>query len=29
MPKEEPTDRKAQQNRAALGVGLSKPDIEG
>ena len=28
MPKEEPTDRKARQNRAALAVGLSQPDIE-
>ncbi len=28
MPNEEPTDRKARQKRAALGVGLSQPDLE-
>ena len=27
VPKEEPTDRKARQQRAALGAGLSQPDI--
>ena len=27
IPKEEPTDRKARQQRAALGAGLSQPDI--